>query len=150
MFCDTGSVVIGCMHEQVRRAMAAGVMAEKCSLSSQVSSAFVQFWALFLLLALSWKHAAMVRSRYSTVTDCLVQELADGFEELVAQGAKINCCSILQVLLRSFFRCLHIFSPCYISKLIRLCFICCLIILFVAWYIAALQSTDLDDLIFAA
>ena len=46
------------VHE-VKRAMAAGVAPEKCSLSSQ--------------------------------------ELADGFEELVAKGVKINCCSLLQV-----------------------------------------------------
>lgn len=51
MFCGTVSVVIDYMHEQVRRAMAAGVMAEKCSLSSQVSPHFVQFWALFLFVA---------------------------------------------------------------------------------------------------
>ena len=44
---------------EVRRAMAAGVAAYKCSLSSQ--------------------------------------ELTDGFEELVALGVKINCCSLLQV-----------------------------------------------------
>ena len=44
---------------EIRRAIAAGVAPEKCSLSSQ--------------------------------------ELTDGFEELVALGAKINCCSLLQV-----------------------------------------------------
>jgi diaminopimelate decarboxylase len=46
------------VHE-VKRAMAAGVAASKCSLSSQ--------------------------------------ELAEGFEKLVEQGVKINCCSILQL-----------------------------------------------------
>jgi len=46
------------IHE-VRRAMASGVPAEKCSLSTQ--------------------------------------ELGDGFEELVALGAKVNCCSLMQV-----------------------------------------------------